>query len=77
MRITRMRIALPARLRKSATHDGRAIAEAVATALAGTETRETRIAVEVPGAGRPASALAHRVAGRVVSAARGPFGGGR
>ncbi len=72
-----MRIALPARLRKTAPLDGRAIAEAVAAALAGTETLETRIAVEVPGAGRPASVTAHHVAGRVASAVRGPFGGGR
>jgi hypothetical protein len=72
-----MRIALPARLRKTAALDGRAIAEAVAAALADTTPAEHRIAIEVPGAGRPVSAIAPHVAGRVASAARGPFGGGR
>ncbi|MXP65359.1 hypothetical protein E0493_18585 [Roseomonas sp. M0104] len=71
MRIRRLRLVLPARLAPTATQDARRIAEAAGAALAGAEAPPGRIAVTLPGLGRPAAALAADAGGRLGAAAAG------
>jgi len=68
MRFRRLRLTLPARLRRSAASDARTIAEAVAVALA--EGGRPVGPVTVQGAGRPAHALATEVAARIAPRSR-------
>ena len=75
VRIRRLRLALPPRLRGTAAADARRIAEAAALAVhesaAGATGPIELPPIRVQGAGRPAAALAGEVAGRVGSALRG------
>jgi hypothetical protein len=64
MRIRRIRIILPARLKASAARDGRAIAEAAAGALAG-GGRPPAGPVLIDGAARTAQGLAMETASRL------------
>lgn len=78
IRIRRLRLVLPARLRATAAADARRIAEAVAQAVhqSGRQASAGRTgAVELPaihlqGAGRPAAVLANEAAARVGAAMR-------
>lgn len=70
MRIRRIRLVLPARLRPCAARDGRAIAEAAAEALA----RGGRAPVgplRIEGAGRTGTALAMETAARLAPGKQG------
>lgn len=59
VRIRRVRLVLPARMKATAVHDARAIAEAAAEALARGGAGPAR--VEVPGRGLTSSVLAGQV----------------
>jgi len=72
MRIRRLRLVLPARLGPTAVPDARRIAEAAGAALADVEAPTGRIAVTLPGLGRPAAALAAEAGGRLGVAAGAP-----
>lgn len=61
MRISRIRIALPPRLRSSAEFDARAIAEAAAEALHASASADIRHTVTLPGQQRSGDALAQAV----------------
>ena len=61
MRIRRIRLALPAHMKTTATADARVIAEAIAGAL-GSGDAPARLSLTVDGHGRPARHLTHDVA---------------
>lgn len=73
MKIRRIRILLPARLRRDGEAAGRAIAEQVAVTLAEpvADAGRSRLTVSLPGNGRSAAALARDSAQALGSAIRG------
>ena len=70
MRIRRIRLVLPARMRPVADAEARHIAGTVAQALAGHGSVHGPLRIEVPGGGRPARHLAHDIAGAATRAVR-------
>lgn len=69
MRIRRMTIRLPARLRGTAEHDARRIAQAVAERMGGDLPQ--RMSVDVKGQGASGHALAQAVGRRVSTLGKG------
>ena len=61
VRIRRIRLVLPARMKATAVHDARAIAEAAGEALAGAAPGEGPGRIEVPGRGLTGAVLAGQV----------------
>ena len=70
MRIRRIRLVLPQRMRNGADGDARHIAETVAQALAGHGSAHGPLRIEIPGGGRPARHMAHDIAGAATRAVR-------
>ncbi len=70
MRIRRIRIALPPRMKGTAAADARLIAETIATALHGSSAGGAPLRIAVDGAGRPARHLTHDLVGAAGRAAR-------
>jgi hypothetical protein len=70
MNIKRIRIVLPARLRRDADAAGRVIAERIAMALSDAGPESAR-SVTLPGHGRSADALARDAAGALARGSRG------
>lgn len=76
LRIRRLRVLLPARLRATAAADARRIAEAAALAIHERARLEPHAAgapgglgaIELQGGNRPVAAIAHEVAGRAGAA---------
>ena len=69
MRIRRIRLVLPPRLRATARADAHRIAVAAAEALGAHAASAAAAPVTVAAAGRPAAALAREVAGRLGTSA--------
>ncbi|MCC0029723.1 MAG: hypothetical protein H6891_05415 [Brucellaceae bacterium] len=69
MKIRRIRLVLPPRMRGSAQGDARAIADTLASALAMHGDVHGPLRVEVPGAGRPPAHLRADLTNAVNSAA--------
>ena len=74
MRIKRLRITLPARLKDTASHDARAIAEAAAQAL--WENGGQAATVTLAGQGQRGAALAQRVGLALPRGSKGGTGHG-
>ena len=70
MRIRRLRLRLPPRLRATAQHDARLIANAVAEQLAGQSGAPPVRQLRLSGDGAPAQALAQRVRALVAGPTR-------
>jgi len=70
MRIRRLRLRLPPRLRATAEHDARLIANAAAEQLAGQGGARPVQQLRLPGDGAPAHALAQRLRALVSSPTR-------
>ena len=73
MRIERLRIVLPARLRHTAPEAARAIAEQIAFGLTGVEAPPARLSIRLDGQGRPAPLLATAVGRAAPGAAATPL----
>ena len=70
MRIRRIRLALPPRMRHGADGEARHIAETVAQALVGHGGAHGPLRIEVQGGGRPARHMANDIAGAATRAVR-------
>ena len=70
MRIRRIRLVLPPRMRNGADGEARHIAETVAQALAGHGNPHGPLRIEVQGGGRPAQHMANDIAGAATHAVR-------
>ena len=70
MRIRRIRLVLPPRMRHGADGEARHIAETVAQALAENPSASGPLRIEVQGGGRPARHMAHDLAGAATRAVR-------
>ena len=71
MRIRRIRLVLPPRMRHGADGEARHIAETVAQALAWNGSTHGPPRIEIQGGGRPARHMANDIAGAATRAARG------
>lgn len=74
MRLRRLIITLPPRLRGTAEHDARAIAEAVGRALA-ERGADAPLSAEIQGAKRGGAALAHEAGAAFKVRSGGGYGG--
>lgn len=70
MRIRRIRLVLPPRMRHGADGEARHIAETVAQALAGDGSAHGPLRIEIQGGGRPARHMANDIAGAATRAVR-------
>lgn len=70
MRIRRIRLVLPPRLRHGADGEARRIADAVAGALSKESGAVGSLRVEIHGGGRTGNHMAHDIAGATTRAAR-------
>jgi hypothetical protein len=70
VRIRRIRLVLPSRMRHGADREARHIAETVAQALAGHGSAHGPLRIEIQGGGRPAPHMANDIAGGAARAVR-------
>lgn len=70
MRIRRIRLVLPPRMRHGADGEARHMAETVAQALAGDGSAHGPLRIEIQGGGRPARHMANDIAGAATRAVR-------
>jgi len=70
MRIRRIRLLLPARMRGDGDGEARRIAETVAQALAAQPETHGPLRIEIQGGGRSARHMAHDIAGATTRAVR-------
>ena len=70
MRIRRIRLMLPPRMRQGADGEARHIAETVAQALAGHGSAHGPLRIEIQGGGRSARHMANDIAGAATRAVR-------
>jgi nucleoside-diphosphate-sugar epimerase len=71
VRIRRIRLVLPPRMRHGATGEARHIAETVAQVLADNPSASGPLRIEIRGDGRPARHMVHDLAGAATYAVRG------
>lgn len=69
MRIRRIRLVLPPRMRHGADGEARHVAETVAQALAGHGGVHRPLRIDIQGGGRPARHMANDIAGGLTRAA--------
>jgi hypothetical protein len=70
VRIRRIRLVLPPRMRHGADGEARHMAETVAQALAGHRSAHGPLRIEIQGGGRPARHMANDIAGAATRAVR-------